>query len=119
MNCIIRATFCSAILIFGLAACEESVPPGRIRISNTSEDTSYNVVRVQGGGAYFSLKPGEAKLLPKGTTSILFSRAYKDFTRNYQVQCPSELKKGISIKLIDVHMNRIAGGCKTISASKD
>ena len=106
-------------LLLNLCACEEAVPPGRIRVLNTSEDSSYNIVRVSGGGAFKALRPGDSVLLPKGTTSISFSRAYKDYTREYRVQCPGNLTKGISIKLIDVHMNRIAGGCKTVYGAKE
>jgi len=115
----VKKFLCICSICFYLAACEEPVPAGRIRVSNTSEDTEYNIVRVIGGGASFSLKPGDAKLLPKGTSSITFSRAYKNFTRTYQVECPQHLDAGISIKLIDVHMNRIAGGCKTVSGAKE
>lgn len=99
------------------AGCDPSVPKGRILVKNDSRDSEYNVVEVSGGGAYASLKPGETKLMPSGTTSLSFSRRYKDHTRSYSVSCPS-IGKGIVIKLIDVHLNRIAGGCKTTSATK-
>ncbi len=101
-----------------LCSCQGSVPPGRIQVKNTSLDQHYNTVQVRGGGAVYTLKPGDSGLLPPGTTSITFSRKYKDYTRTYQVQCPAGLKDGITLKLIDVHMNNMEGGCKTIGANK-
>lgn len=85
---------------------------------NDSQDSEYNVIQVSGHGKRYTLAPGEEGLFPKGTTSLSWSRKYKDYTRYYQVRCPSSLEKGIRIKLIDVHLNRIAGGCETIDAGK-
>lgn len=100
-----------------LTACFERVPEGRILFKNDSMDWSYNVVVVRAGGASYALKPGERALLPKSTKRISVSRRYKDHTRFYEVECPS-VKKGIKMKLIDIHLNRIAGGCKTVRAGK-
>ncbi len=121
MKSILQKSANIAVVVLTLvlfSGCEPSVPPGRIRIKNDSQDSSYNMVEVQGGGAYYSLKPGSAALMPMGTSSISFSRAYKDYTRRYEVSCPSSLKDGITIKLIDVHLNRMPGGCITTFASR-
>lgn len=112
-----RAAF-SSILLLSLLACEPSVPAGKIRVKNDSQDREYNVLRVSGGGNSCTLNPGQSCLLPRGTSKIEFSRAYRDFTRYYTVSCPPLGERGITMKLIDVHLNRIAGGCKTVSASK-
>lgn len=109
----------AAVLVFGLNACEEPVPDGRIMVKNDSEDAEYNIVKVSGGGAYHTLKPGDYALMPKGTTTLYFSRQYAQFTRRYTVSCPSRVGKGVWMRLIDVHLNRIKGGCTTVSASKD
>lgn len=103
-----------------LCSCESfnSVPAGRIRIKNDSQDREYNILLISGGGVSFGLKPGQDKLLPGGTTNISFRREYKDHVRTYEVSCPEGLESGITIKLIDVHTNRIAGGCKTVGANK-
>jgi hypothetical protein len=101
----------SILACIALLGCEPSVPDGRIRVKNDSQDATYNVVKVVAGGSSYTLKPGESTLLKKGTTSLSFSRAYRDYERRYHVTCPAKLEKGISIKLIDVHLNRIAGGC--------
>lgn len=112
------------ILSFTLLACqlcgctEEGVPEGRIRVKNEIMDREYNTIQVYASGASYSLAPGEKALLPKGSTQITFYRAYRNYSREYVVQCPAELKKGISMKLIDVHMNRLPGGCQTVSAQK-
>ena len=103
-----------------LSGCESSPPNGRIRIRNDIQDESYNIVSVSGGGASYRLKPGEFALMPRGTTTMYWSRAYKDYTRSYTVECPrlDERKSGIILKMIDVHLNRMAGGCVTTYASQ-
>lgn len=107
-----------ALSVAFLCACEARVPEGRIMIKNDSQDSEYNVVKVSGAGRSASLKPGDSVLLPKGVRNIYFSRAYKEYTRRYEVSCPAELTQGILIKLIDVHLNRMPGGCQTVGASK-
>ena len=87
-------------------------------VKNDSQDRSYNVITVSGGGAYGALKPGEKIILPSGTKNFSVERRYKDYTRSYSVVCPPLSGRGILVKLIDIHVNRIAGGCKTVHASK-
>ena len=106
-----------ALLFLGCSS-DAPVPQGRIRVKNDSMDRSYNVVRVSAGGRSFTLKPGDLALLPKGASLIHFSRRYADHTKAYTVRCPREQKKGIQIKLIDVHMNRMPGGCETTEFSR-
>ena len=108
------------ILCIGFAVgCEPAVPDGRIRIRNDFQDREYNILEVSGGGARFSLSPGEFHLLPGGTRRITFSRRYRDHTKRYEVTCPPVKGAGITIKLIDVHLNRIAGGCVTTNATQE
>lgn len=105
--------------IFFLQACSgDNVPDGQIMVKNDSRDREYNVITVSGGGRSYTLSPREHAILPKGTRTIRLSRRYSDHTREYVVECPGDLGKGISIKMIDVHVNRIAGGCQTISGDK-
>ena len=101
------------LITITLLGSEPSVPDGRIRIKNDSQDSEYNVVQVTGSSFSHTLAPGEATLLPRGVRNISFSREYKNYTRRYQVECPAALTKGITIKLIDVHLNRMPGGCVT------
>jgi hypothetical protein len=111
--------FSILILILTLTSCSnETAPPGRILVLNTSQDKSYNIVEVYAEGRSFTLKPGDKALLPKGVTTINFSRDYQDHTKRYTVKCPANPERGISMKLLDVHLNRISGGCKTISYTK-
>lgn len=111
-----------SFFLIGLLGCEltSSVPEGRIKIKNDSQDRNFNILQVYGGGVSFSLKPGESKLLPSGSNTFTFTRQYQDYARNYSVECPefNAKSKGIVVKMIDVHTNRIAGGCKTVSAGK-
>ena len=103
-----------------LLGCSQDVPPpGRILVKNDSQDREYNVITVSGGGAFKSLKPGERFTLPAGTKTFAVTRRYKEYTRSYSVVCPPIGKSGVFVKLIDIHVNRIAGGCKTVSASKE
>lgn len=95
------------------SGCESSVPEGRIRIKNDSQDREFNVVEVSGDGFSQALSPGQSMLAPPGTTTIEFARAYDNYTRRYRVECNRQITRGITVKLIDVHLNRIAGGCVT------
>jgi hypothetical protein len=97
----------------------DAVPPGRILVKNDSRDRQYNVISVSGGGLARSLSPGERVLLPKGTKTFAVRRQYENFVRAYSVECPPLGSKGISVKLIDIHLNRIAGGCQTVRAGKE
>ncbi len=110
---------CLGMVCLVLGCSKDTPPPGRILIKNDSQDREYNIITVSGGGAFTSLKPGERFALPGGTKAFSVTRRYKDYTRSYSVTCPALGKKGIFVKLIDIHVNRIAGGCKTVAASKD
>ena len=106
------------VLVTLVAGCfGEDVPAGRILMKNDSRDREYNVIIVSAGGATRSLKPNEKFLLPPGTRSFSVSRQYKEYTRRYSVSCPAFSGDGIVVKTIDIHLNRIQGGCKTTWAS--
>ncbi len=106
------------IILYTTIGCiGERVPDGRILIKNDSQDRSYNTILVSGGGAYGTLRPGEKLLLPTGTKNFAVERRYRDFTRFYSVSCPPISGSGITVKLIDIHVNRIAGGCVTIASN--
>jgi len=113
-------TLAMGVALWACSGCSGDRPPdGQIMIKNDSQDRSYNVITVSGGGLFGSLKPGEKLVLPTGTKNFSVERRYKDYTRSYSVTCPSLGKRGILVKLIDIHVNRIAGGCKTTQASKE
>ncbi len=117
---LVRNTVASLIAAMCLVGClGEKAPPGQIVVKNDSQDRSYNVITVSGGGAFASLKPGERMTLPLGTQTFSVQRRYKDYVRSYSVACPNLGDKGIFVKLIDIHVNRIAGGCRTTFASKE
>jgi hypothetical protein len=110
------ASFC-LLLSVALGCSRESAPAGQIKVKNDSRDREYNIISVSGGGASASLKPGQSLLLSKGTRSFSVERRYEKFTRYYSVSCPPLKGDGIVVKLIDIHVNRIRGGCQTTSAS--
>ncbi len=99
-----------------ISACLEPRPPaGQIVVKNDSQDKSYNVITVTGSsGGRGSIKPGERFILPRGTKSFSVERRYRDFTRSYRVECPPLGERGIAIRLIDIHVNKIPAGCKTV-----
>jgi hypothetical protein len=106
------------LLICSLLACSrDSAPPGQIKVKNDSRDREFNVIFVSGGGASASLKPGQFIILPRGTRSFSVQRPYANFTRSYSVSCPALAMEGVVVKLIDIHVNRIQGGCQTVHAS--
>ena len=102
-----------------LGSCAEKIPGGEVTIRNDIQDKEYNVLVVDqiassnGGGSFQkNLKPGEQMALPfKGITSIRFSRRYRDYTNVYVVNCPQHFDRRVTMKLIDVHLNKLSGGC--------
>ena len=109
----------TTISLLSICGCTDiTPPPGQILVKNDSQDSAYNIISVSGGGRFGSLRPGENIVLPTGTKGFSVQRRYRDYTRSYSVSCPPLGEHGIVVKLIDIHVNRIAGGCKTTSASK-
>lgn len=87
-------------------------------VKNDSRDREYNIIEVYGAGTSQRLKPDEYVILPKGTREFSVNRAYQAYTRSYTVRCPEIRGSGIVVKLIDIHVNRISGGCETIRGAK-
>ena len=111
--------FLILVAFFMLTACSgEKVPDGRIMIKNDTEDRTYNEIEVTGSGIGVTLKPGQNTILPRTTLRFAVKRAYEKYTRSYSVECPRVEGSGIKIRLIDIHVNKIAGNCKTVNASK-
>lgn len=111
------ALLLAAVLLAGVAGCSEPVVPGgEITVKNDIQDREYNVVEfttTEGRpGINKRLRPGEKVTLPSGVTGLSFSRRYRDMSREYRVSCPSPFNKRVTIKLIDVHTNRLPGGCQ-------
>ena len=102
------------------------VPGGQITISNRILDKEYNTftvdeIRLENGATSYQirLKPEEDVIIPyKNVRSMRFTRQYKDYAMVYQIECPSGFNSKITIKLIDVHTNKIAGGCKLVKRGK-
>ncbi len=107
------------VLLLLLASCdsEPDFPGVGITIKNDIRDASYNVIQIQSSGAVStsgSLKPGQRMNVPgSGALKFTFSRRYSDHTKIYKVECPARSKRS-RLKLIDVHLNRMAGGCKLV-----
>ena len=93
---------------------------------NDIQDQSYNQivvsqVRHSGGVALqnFKLKPGDEVELPySGITKLRVTRAYQDHSNLYEVTCPAQKEK-VLIKLIDIHLNRMPGGCVLTHAGEE
>lgn len=102
-------------------ACDgETIPGGEVKIRNDILDKEFNSFRIdhvvakQGlTGFQKELNPGEEIILPfKDIRSLQFSRKYSDHTNIYIVNCPAEMNSRVLMKLIDVHTNRLNGGCR-------
>jgi hypothetical protein len=122
--CFISLLIGGAFLLSGCFAPQ--IEGGEITIKNDIQDRSYNVVQVshvataRGRKSYrVSLNPGQHVVIPyKHIRSLRFTRRYKDHAKVYEVTCPKGFDRQITMKLIDVHTNRIAGGCKLTRKGK-
>lgn len=107
------------LFCFAISCMNEEIPGGEITIRNDIMDKEYNNILIEriitkDGGVAFTktLSPGNEQVLPaKNIQSFRVSRRYKDYTNIYEVSCPKGFKKKVKMKLIDIHMNRISGGC--------
>lgn len=112
------------VIILGLnlhVACKsESNPDYKITIRNDILDKEFNTVQIDGiitsrgqTSIKQSLSPGTEYNIPaKEISKIMLSRKYSDHTKVYEVLCPTNLKSQVVMKLIDIHLNRVSGGCK-------
>lgn len=112
-----------ALVIGFICACNRGAhQDAEIVLRNDIEDKEFNEIVVdhvvsQSGlsSKQYRLRPGEeTPLLLRGITALRFSRRYRDFTRVYDVNCADERSKRVVLKLIDVHLNRLPGGCELV-----
>lgn len=109
----------AAVLLLLLACSDPVIKGGSITIKNDIMDKSFNSFIIDGvitnaGAVPFraTLKPGDSVSLPqKHIRALRFTRQYSDHAKVYEVTCPNNFNKKIQVKLIDVHSNRIRGGC--------
>ncbi len=109
----------SVLVLLSVSCSKEKIPGGRIIVRNDILDKEYNVFFVDqivsaNGMVPFrkSLSPGEQFTLPyKNIRKLRFIRQYADHAKVYQVTCPASLQVEVVMKLIDVHTNRLGGGC--------
>jgi hypothetical protein len=117
-----RLSACVIFLLHVMLFCAcsgEKVPGGRIVVRNDIMDKEYNsfvvdkVISSRGMTPFSkTLNPGEESLIPfSNIISMRFTRRYEDFSRVYVVRCPRDADTAVTMKLIDVHTNRLAGGC--------
>lgn len=118
---------CLILLVFLLCSCKSGQSSrGLITIRNDVLDKEYNVIVVDQviskvGVTNFqaTLRPGDEVTIPqKKVRSIRLHRDYQDYTRIYEVQCPTSLKQPITMKLIDIHLNKVSGGCRLTRRGK-
>ncbi|MFN8391507.1 MAG: hypothetical protein U0136_14560 [Bdellovibrionota bacterium] len=120
--CGLRRSLLLATAFFFTTCSEPDVPGGSITIRNDILDKEYNsfvVDDILAGGALTGqrivLRPGEEVTLEqKGISSLRFTRRYSDHSNIYVVDCPKGFHKAVTMKLIDVHSNRLGGGCKLV-----
>ena len=109
------------LLLLGVACSGDKVPPEHILVRNDILDKEFNSIVIDnvitsGGLMPFqkTLKPLQKVLLPyKNIKALRFARAYRDYTAVYEVTCPGKSNaSGFVLKLIDIHLNRMSGGCE-------
>ena len=112
--------WCLALLLL-LPACKGGSGRNGVVIRNDIQDREYNEIvvdQVKASGMTqaksWRLRPQEEVLLPyPRVNGFRVSRRYQRLTRVYTVTCPGSAE-GVVIKLIDIHLNRMAGGCRLI-----
>ena len=117
-----RLALLVAIVAFSLlwSCTKETIQGGRVIVRNDILDASYNsfqidrIVTSRGASGYRkTLSPGDEVVLPlKGIRTMRFTRRYADHSMVYEVECPKDFNEKITLKLIDVHTNRMDGGCE-------
>ena len=109
------------IICLALLACSEpQVSGGEITVRNDILDKEYNafvvydVVTDKGSTGYrHKFSPGDEVALPfKHVREFQVSRQYADHANVYVVKCPEDFSSKITVKLIDIHTNKLSGGCK-------
>jgi len=109
------------IVFFLCSIAVSSAQAIEITFRNDIRDQEHNIVEIAqvvttSGLVPFrkAVKPGEEVKIPyKKILQMQLARDYGDYSRVYVVKCPRKNKDEIRMKLIDVHSNRIAGGCRT------
>lgn len=117
---ILGISLATALISAQLSCGDPKVAGGKIVLQNDILDKEYNSFRVdqvvtQQGATGFSavLKPGDRVTIPhKHVRALRFTRQYKDHDSIYEVTCPSDFDRATTVKLIDVHTNRLSGGCE-------
>ena len=111
---------CCIFAAVSAAGCRtEKIPGGRLVIRNDILDKQFNTFTIDelltssGRGDFRkTLRPGDEITVPqKHVLSLRFTRRYEDHSKVYIVRCPEELDEEVRMKLIDVHLNRLSGGC--------
>jgi len=114
--------FLGVLMVF-LLLCScggKEVVGGQITVRNDVMDREFNTFQVdnvvtnKGLVSYrLELKPGDEVILPfKGISELRFKRRYADHQKVYEVTCPRDFNQAVTMKLIDVHTNRLQGGCE-------
>jgi proline iminopeptidase len=110
----------SIVLLIFCSCSEPKVAGGELTIRNDILDKSYNsfvvdqLVTKRGPTSFTKVfRPGDEVTLPyKGIRSMRFTRPYEDHDKIYLISCPEDFNTRTLIKLIDVHTNRMGGGCE-------
>lgn len=112
-----------ALAIAASTGCFGSeIPGGQITVKNSIQDKEYNSITVSGSGGGRSIKvtldPGQQATLPRGIKRLTFFRKYQDYSRVYNVVCPADFNQAVTMRLIDVHMNKMGGGCELLKQDR-
>lgn len=112
------------VMLAGIIACgcsgDKSTDKVGVTIRNDVQDKEYNNIEIDqlvtttGQGSYkVKLSPGEEVSLPfEKVLSFRVTREYPDHDKVYLVKCPMNLKKPVTMKLLDIHTGKISGGCR-------
>jgi hypothetical protein len=84
--------------------------PGSILMIENARSTEAPDNKIQ-----FKIMPGDTKSITAGNViAFTLTRVFADHKLKYEVSCPAEAKGVYKITLIDVHDEKLPGGCKVV-----
>ena len=87
--------------------------------NDLSDEDKGHIIRIEGvrstaGQKNYrvTLNPGDSVTIPgKNITGFTAVRQYDTYAKKYEVTCPGRTDVAVKTKLIDIHLDKMSGGC--------